>query len=180
MKKNFKSLVFLFLMMITFSFVLTACNDQPVILDSLQNEYGVVIEGGKFEEGSTLVTNSVTTTSDEGKEVLEILSAQDYNKEGNIYIFNIYVSKNDKKIQPDGKVKVTIPITEIDSDNYFVFHIKENNSVEKLIPTLLEGQISFETSSFSYFAIVEEAIKEHVHNYELVEGVDSSCIKEGT
>ena len=180
MKKNFKSIVFLFLMMITFSFVLTACNDQPVILDSLQNEYGVVIEGGKFEEGSTLVTNSVTTTSDEGKEVLEILSAQDYNKEGNIYIFDIYVSKDDKKIQPDGKVKVTIPITEIDSDNYFVFHIKENNSVEKLIPTLLEGQISFETSSFSYFAIVEEAIKEHVHNYELVEGVDPSCIKEGT
>lgn len=180
MKKNFKSLVFLFLMMITFSFVLTACNDQPVILDSLQNEYGVVIEGGKFEEGSTLVTNSVTTTSNEGKEVLEILSAQDYNKEGNIYIFDIYVSKDDKKIQPDGKVKVTIPITEIDSDNYFVFHIKENNSVEKLIPTLLEGQISFETSSFSYFAIVEEAIKEHVHNYELVEGVDPSCIKEGT
>ena len=180
MKKNFKSLVFLFLMMITFSFVLTACNDQPVILDSLQNEYGVVIEGGKFEEGSTLVTNSVTTTSDEGKEVLEILSAQDYNKEGNIYIFDIYVSKDDKKIQPDGKVKVTIPITEIDSDNYFVFHIKENNSVEKLNPTLLEGQISFETSSFSYFAIVEEAIKEHVHNYELVEGVDPSCIKEGT
>ena len=178
MKKNFKSLVFL--MMITFSFVLTACNDQPVILDSLQNEYGVVIEGGKFEEGSTLITNSVTTTSDEGKEVLEILSAQDYNKEGNIYIFDIYVSKDDKKIQPDGKVKVTIPITEIDSDNYFVFHIKENNSVEKLIPTLLEGQISFETSSFSYFAIVEEAIKEHVHNYELVEGVDPSCIKEGT
>ncbi|MBQ4570877.1 MAG: hypothetical protein IJB21_04220 [Bacilli bacterium] len=178
MKKNFKSLVFL--MMIAFSFVLTACNDQPVILDSLQNEYGVVIEGGKFEEGSTLVTNSVTTTSDEGKEVLEILSAQDYNKEGNIYIFDIYVSKDDKKIQPDGKVKVTIPITEIDSDNYFVFHIKENNSVEKLIPTLLEGQISFETSSFSYFAIVEEAIKEHVHNYELVEGVDPSCIKEGT
>ena len=180
MKKNFKSLVFLFLMMIAFSFVFTACNDQPVILDSLQNEYGVVIEGGKFEEGSTLVTNSVTTTSDEGKEVLEILSAQDYNKEGNIYIFDIYVSKDDKKIQPDGKVKVTIPITEIDSDNYFVFHIKENNSVEKLIPTLLEGQISFETSSFSYFAIVEEAIKEHVHNYELVEGVDPSCIKEGT
>lgn len=178
MKKNFRSLVFL--MMITFSFVLTACNDQPVILDSLQNEYGVVIEGGKFEEGSTLVTNSVTTTSDEGKEVLEILSAQDYNKEGNIYIFDIYVSKDDKKIQPDGKVKVTIPVTEIDSDNYFVFHIKENNSVEKLIPTLLEGQISFETSSFSYFAIVEEAIKEHVHNYELVEGVDPSCIKEGT
>lgn len=180
MKKNFKSLVFLFLMMITFSFVLTACNDQPVILDSLQNEYGVVIEGGKFEEGSTLVTNSVTTTSDEGKEVLEILSAQDYNKEGNIYIFDIYVSKDDKKIQPNGKVKVTIPIAEIDSDNYFVFHIKENNSVEKLIPTLLDGQISFETSSFSYFAIVEEAIKEHVHNYELVEGVDPSCIKEGT
>ena len=180
MKKNFKSLAFLFLMIITFSFVLTACNDQPVILDSLQNEYGVVIEGGKFEEGSTLVTNSVTTTSDEGKEVLEILSAQDYNKEGNIYIFDIYVSKDGKKIQPDGKVKVTIPITEIDSDNYFVFHIKENNSVEKLIPTLLEGQISFETSSFSYFAIVEEAIKEHVHNYELVEGVDPSCIKEGT
>ena len=179
MKKNFNIKIFIFLIILTFSFVLTACTEQPVTIDSLKNDYGVVIEGGEFEEGSTLITNSVTIDSNEGKEVLDIISSQEYNKDGNIYIFDIYVTKENKKIQPKGKVEVSIPISLVEGKEYLVFHIKEDNSIEKLIPTFLDGKVTFEVSSFSYFAIVEEAIEVHTHNYEFVEGVEPSCTKEG-
>lgn len=39
--------------------MLTACNNGAITLDKLQNEYGVVIEGGGFEEGSTLISNEI-------------------------------------------------------------------------------------------------------------------------
>ena len=164
MKKTLLTIIS-FIGVIVSTLVLAACNNEPVILDSIQNDYGVIIEGGKFEEGSTLVTNSVDQLSDEAKDVLDILSNQEYNKNGNVHIFDIYVSKDDKKIQPDGKVKVTIPVPEFVNENCFVFHIKENKSVEKIIPTFLEGKIIFETSSFSYFVIVEEQNEEHVHSF---------------
>ena len=164
MKKTLLTIIS-FIGVIVSILVLAACNNEPVILDSVHNDYGVIIEGGKFEEGSTLVTNSVDQLSDEAKDVLDILSNQEYNKKGNVYIFDIYVSKDDKKIQPDGKIKVTIPVPEFVNENCFVFHIKENKSVEKIIPTFLEGKIIFETSSFSYFVIVEEQNEEHVHSF---------------
>ena len=140
MKKTLLTIIS-FIGVIVSTLVLVACNNEPVILDSIQNDYGVIIEGGKFEEGSTLVTNSVDQLSDEAKDVLDILSNQEYNKKGNVYIFDIYVSKDDKKIQPDGKIKVTIPVPEFVNENCFVFHIKENKSVEKIIPTFLESKI---------------------------------------
>ena len=49
MKKTLATIIN-FIWVIVLTFVFTACNNQPVILDSLQSDYGVVVEGGKFEE----------------------------------------------------------------------------------------------------------------------------------
>lgn len=157
--------------------MLTACND--VTLDKLQNEYGIVIDGGGFEEGSTLVSNEIATDAEEGAEVLAAIADQNYNKDGSVYIFDIYVTKDGAKVQPSGKVKVSVPLPNIQVDNYLVFHVKADNSVENLVPTVADGKISFETSSFSYFIIAEAAPAEHVHNYEWVEGTEPTCEKEG-
>lgn len=62
--------------------MLTACND--VTLDKLQNEYGIVIDGGGFEEGSTLVSNEIATDAEEGAEVLAAIADQNYNKDGGV------------------------------------------------------------------------------------------------
>ena len=145
-----------FILIIVVSFFIAACKEESSTLDSLENEYGIIVEGGGFEEGSTLVSSEITITSKEGIEVLQAIADQKYNKDGNLFIFDIYVIKDDKQIQPNGKVKVIIPLQKVEVDGYIVFHIKSDNSVEKITPTIDDGIISFETSSFSYFILVEE------------------------
>lgn len=158
----FIGLILMIVMLLGIS-MLTACND--VRLDKLQSEYGVVIEGGGFEEGSTLISNEIAASTEEATEVLAAIADQNYNKDGSVYIFDIYVTKDGAKVQPSGKVKVSVPVPNVQVDNYLVFHVKDDNTVETLIPTVADGKISFETSSFSYFVIAEAAPAEHVHNY---------------
>ena len=136
-------------------------------------------QGGGFEEGSTLVSNEIATDAEEGAEVLAAIADQNYDKDGSVYIFDIYVTKDGAKVQPSGKVKVSVPLPNIQVDNYLVFHVKADNSVENLVPTVADGKISFETSSFSYFIITEAAPAEHVHDYVWVEGTVPTCEKGG-
>ena len=160
MKKKSLLVTILLLLIAVFAFSLTACNNEVGTLESLQNEYGIVVDGGSFEEGSTLVSNEIVATTEEAAEVLEAIADQNYNKDGSVYIFDIYVTKDGKEVQPDGKVKVSIPVPNVQVDNYLVFHVKDDNSVEKLVPTVADGKISFETSSFSYFVIAEAVIQD--------------------
>ena len=165
MKKKSLLVTILFLLIAVFAFSLTACNNEFGTLESLKNEYGIVVDGGSFEEGSTLVSNEIAATTEEAAEVLAAIADQNYNKDGSVYIFDIYVTKDGKEVQPDGKVKVSVPVPNVEVDNYLVFHVKDDNSVEKLVPTVADGKISFETSSFSYFVIAEEEPAEHEHSF---------------
>ena len=165
MKKKSLLVTILLLLITVFAFSLTACNNEVGTLETLKNEYGIVVDGGSFEEGSTLVSNEIVATTEEAEEVLAAISEQNYNKDSSVYIFDIYVTKDGKEIQPDGKVKVSIPVPNVEVDNYLVFHVKSDNSVESLVPTVADGKISFETSSFSYFVIAEAAPAEHVHSF---------------
>ena len=167
------------LLIAVFALTFTACDNGVGTLESLLNEYGIVIEGGGFEEGSTLVSNEIATGAEEGAEVLAAIADQNYDKDGSIYIFDIYVTKDGAKVQPSGKVKVSVPLPNIQVDNYLVFHVKADNTVENLVPTVTDGKISFETSSFSYFIIAEAAPDEHVHDYVWVEGTEPTCKEEG-
>ena len=162
MKKKTLLTTILLIVIAVFAFSLTACDKE---VEMLENEYGIVVDGGGFEEGSTLVSNEIAATSEEAEEVLAAIADQNYDKNGNIYIFDIYVMKDGKEVQPDGKVKVSVPVPNVSVDNYLVFHVKDDKSVEKLVPTVADGKISFETSSFSYFIIAEAAPAEHVHSF---------------
>lgn len=177
-----KSLVLILLLLVALSaYTLIACGEkEEVTLESLQNEYGITIDGGGFKEGSSLVGNAISLTSEEGTRVLGAIANKNYKKDGSVYIFDIYVTKDGSTIQPNGNVKVSLPLPNAQIDKYLVFHVKSDLSVESLIPTVSDGKISFETSCFSYFVITEEAPSEHVHNYVWVEGAPSTCVLEGT
>ena len=165
MKKRTLFSILTLVLVAVFAFSLTACNKEAGTLESLQNEYGIVVDGGSFEEGSTLVSNEIVANTEEATAVLAAIADQNYNKDGKVYIFDIYVMKDGAKVQPNGKVKVSIPIPNVQVDNYLVFHVKSDNSVENLVPTVADGKISFEVSSFSYFVIAEAAPAEHVHSF---------------
>ena len=165
MKRKSILSVILFMLIAIFTFSFAACDKEVTTLESLKNDYGIVVDGGSFKEGSTLVSNEIEATTEEGAEVLTAIAEQSYNKDGGVYIFDIYVTKDGAKVQPNGKVTVSVPVPNVEVDNYLVFHVKADNSVEKLVPTVADGKISFETSSFSYFVIAEAAPAEHVHEY---------------
>ncbi|MBQ9716106.1 MAG: hypothetical protein IJV77_06840, partial [Clostridia bacterium] len=87
MKKKSLLTTIILLLIAVFAFSLTACNNGEGTLESLQNEYGIVVDGGSFEEGSTLVSNQIVATTEEAEEVLAAISEQNYNKDGSVYIF---------------------------------------------------------------------------------------------
>ena len=182
MKKRKLLSVLTLLLIVVFALGITACKKDPITLDALQNEHGVVVDGGGFVEGSTLVSNVIEPTTEEAAQVIAALAEQDYDKEGSVYIFDIYVAKDGAKVQPNGKVKVTLPLPDAQTDGYIVFHVKDDGSVEKLVPIVEGNTISFETSSFSYFVIAQEKQEEpeHVHQYTWVDGTPSSCVTHGT
>ena len=130
---------------------MTACNKT---VDKLTSELGVVIEG-EFDKGAQLVTEPIEVTGEKGKNVIALLEEKEYAKEGEVRIFDISVVKDGSKVQPSGKVKVTVPAPFESESGYVTFHIKDDNSVEELKTTYADGKISFETDSFSYFVVTE-------------------------
>lgn len=81
----------------------------------------------------------------------------------NSEIYDVSTIKNGEKVQPDGKVKVRIPIPAgFKTTNILVFYIDSTNGTATNIPaTVVNGYIEFETDHFSYYAIVEKLGKVH-------------------
>ncbi len=157
MKKTLLTIAVL-LLIAAFAFSLTACDKE---VKTLQNDFGAVVEGGGFKEGSLLITNEIKADSAEAEEVLSAIADKSYDKEGDVYIYEIHVTSNGVKVQPNGRVKITIPNPGITSSNCVVFHIKSDNSVEEITPTVSERTITFEASSFSRFIIARRATCVH-------------------
>lgn len=159
MKKSF-SLIIAAILCALICIVTVGCGGT---LKQIKNDFGAILEGGDFPKGSTLVTEVIDAGSDQAKDIIDIIAEEAYDRDGNISIFDIHVSKGSKEIQPNGKVKITLPAP-FESDSYITFHIKDDNSVEKLETGYENGKISFETDSFSAFVITEEE-KEIAHKF---------------
>ena len=145
----FIGLIMMIVMLLGIS-MLTACND--VTLDKLQNEYGIVIDGGGFEEGSKL--NMEIVTEEQADEVFALLenSGIALDDATKTYIYDIFVTKDGSKIQPDGNVKVSVPApADEKATGYNVYHVKDNGAVVSIPSTYKDGKIIFETDGFSYY-----------------------------
>lgn len=122
--------------------------------DKLTNENGFVVEGGRFEKGSILEASLIDGESKEYSQVLTAIEGERYDKTKPVYVFEISVKKDGVKVQPNGKVKVTVPISENVTD-YDVLHVKDSGKLERLSVTYKNGKATFETGSFSKFAFVK-------------------------
>ena len=105
-----------------------------------------------------------TSDSEQGKAAIAAID-KPYDS-AKIAVFDISVSKNGEKIQPNGKVKVTMP-KPFESDGYITYHIKDDNTVEELKTTVDGNNLTFETASFSYFVVagLVNADQQHIHSY---------------
>ena len=177
MKKKQISIVFT-LIIAFFMLVLTGCGKTTI--EQLTNDYGIVVDGGSFEKDSILISNEINSTTTEGARVLEYISEIDYDLVAGVYIFDIYVESAGIKVQPNGKVTVTIPLPNKEIKSGIILHIKDNMEIEKIIPIISDGNIKFETNSFSYFVLVQE-LKECQHVFSEWETlVEATCEQDGS
>ena len=151
-KKSFISLVLAFCLIIPAMFLLSACGGNNT--QTLKSDDGIAVVG-EFEKGAELKTDKVEVSSDDATTIFDKLEGGNIKitTTSNAMIYDIHISKDDKKVQPNGKVAVSVPVTE-SANGYKVFHIKDDNTIEELSATYKDGILTFETSSFSYFVIV--------------------------
>ena len=175
--RKIKQLCILFIATLCFAlcFAFAGCGETTV--NQLLSDYGITAEGGGFEKGSSLVTDLIETTGEKGQEIIALLDEQTYVKDGEVSIYDIFVAKDGIEVQPNGKVKITLPAPFESENGYVTFHVKYDDSVETLETTYAEGKISFETESFSYFVIAED---EKYYDFSLinVDGRGTVCFED--
>ena len=72
-----------------------------------------------------------------------------------VEVFEIYFKKDGKKISSDGERTIKVPVSKNDSTELEVYHITENNILEKVESSYSEGVLQFNINHFSKFTILE-------------------------
>ena len=162
MKKKF--LLFLALALaLSLCLALVACGDKNGGINKLTAESGITLDGA-FENDSVLKAEHHAADSEQGKVAIAAID-RPYDS-AKVAVFDISVSKNGEKVQPGGKVRITMP-KPFEADEYVTYHVKGDNTVEELATTVDGNNLTFETTSFSYFVIAGSvnADQQHIHSY---------------
>ncbi len=167
--KTFKKSMIVLMALVLF-FALVAC-DKDAKVQSLTGEHGAVAEG-EFDKGSALKVSSV----DVGDAQKQLIFGSGYLTE-NLTAYDIHIEKDGAKLQPSGKVKITLDFDGNSANGYSVFHFKSDTDMEVLPSTVADGKLSFETTSFSVFVIGENAPEEY--NYNITYNLDGGSFAEG-
>lgn len=72
-----------------------------------------------------------------------------------VEVFEIYFKKDGKKISSDGERTIKVTVSKNDSTELEVYHITENNILEKVESSYSEGVLQFNINHFSKFTILE-------------------------
>lgn len=100
-----------------------------------------------------LVANKVT----EGETYNTIVEALGSNV-SKFVLYDISLTSNNATIQPNGKVKISIPVPEgYDTSKIVVYRVAEDGTKTKYDTTISNGYIVFETDHFSNYVVAEES-----------------------
>ena len=159
-----KSLLFFTLaIVLSACFALVCCGKKGKSVNKLTAEYGITADGA-FESGSALNTERYSSDSEQGKAAVAAID-KPYDS-AKVAVFDITLTKGNEKVQPSGKVKITMP-KPFEADGYVTYHVKGDNTVEELSTAVNGNNIYFETTSFSYFVVAGliNAEEQHIHVY---------------
>lgn len=163
MKKISKLIAFVLVLVL--GVILVACGNKgggdntATTVNELSAESGVSASG-TFEGGSKLKAEAHTAESEKGRAAISAID-KPYDS-ARVAVFDITLTKGGEKVQPSGKVKITMP-KPFEADEYVTYHVK-GDVVEELETAVVGDKISFETTSFSYFVITTNKV---VHRTKL-------------
>lgn len=159
-----KTLLFFALaLVLSLCLALAACAEKGGGANKLTAESGITADG-VFESGSALSSVHYFADSEQGKAAMSAID-KPYDS-ARVAVFDITLTNGGEKVQPSGKVRITMP-KPFESDGYVTYHVKGDNTVEELATTADGNNIYFETTSFSYFVVagLVNAEEQHIHNY---------------
>ena len=157
MKKISKLIAFVLVLVL--GVILVACGNKgggdntATTVNELTAESGVSASG-TFEGGSKLKAEAHTAESEKGRAATSAID-KPYDS-AKVAVFDITLTKGGEKVQPSGKVKITMP-KPFEADEYVTYHVK-GDVVEELETAVVGDKISFETTSFSYFVITTNKV----------------------
>ena len=157
MKKISKLIAFVLVLVL--GVILVACGNKgggdntATTVNELTAESGVSASG-TFEGGSKLKAEAHAADSEKGRAAIEAID-KPYDS-ARVAVFDITLTKGGEKVQPSGKVKITMP-KPFEADEYVTYHVK-GDVVEELETAVVGDKISFETTSFSYFVITTNKV----------------------
>lgn len=158
MKKISKLIAFVLVLVL--GVILVACGNKggggdntATTVNELTAESGVSASG-TFEGGSKLKAEAHAADSEKGRAAISAID-KPYDS-AKVAVFDITLTKGGEKVQPSGKVKITMP-KPFEADEYVTYHVK-GDVVEELATAVVGDKISFETTSFSYFVITTNKV----------------------
>ena len=158
MKKISKLIAFVLVLVL--GVILVACGNKggggdntATTVNELTAESGVSASG-TFEGGSKLKAEAHAADSEKGRAATSAID-KPYDS-ARVAVFDITLTKGGEKVQPSGKVKITMP-KPFEADEYVTYHVK-GDVVEELETAVVGDKISFETTSFSYFVITTNKV----------------------
>ena len=130
--------------------------------EDLKSELGIAVKGGNFPKGAQLAAERLNMSDERAQEALKLLPATyALSEDTDMIIVDVSVLSRGEKIQPEGKVTVSVPAPLPGVKEYAVYHIKDGRA-EWLFSSLEDGILTFETDSFSLFLIGDRNTGEKV------------------
>lgn len=132
------------------------CNGCGGKTVELKSSMGVTLTGGNFGKKAKLITEKVEMTEETVKATIEKLPEEfKMLADEKMVTIDISVESDGAKVQPDGKVRVSVPAPIEGVEEYMVFHIKSESKVERLDCEFKDGKVIFETDSFSPYVFLD-------------------------
>ena len=126
--------------------------------DELKSGMGVTLTGGGFGKKAKLITEKVEMTEATVKSTIDKLPEEfKLLADEKMAAIDISVESDGVKVQPSGKVKVSVPAPIEGVEEYMVFHIRSENKVERLDCEFKDGMVVFETDSFSPYVFLDSS-----------------------
>ena len=96
----------------------------------LKSSAGVTLTGGNFGKKAKLITEKVEMTEENVKSTIDKLPEEfKLLADEKMATIDISVESGGVKVQPDGKVRVSVPAPIEGVEEYLVFHIKSESTV---------------------------------------------------
>lgn len=107
-----------------------------------------------------LVVNTINNNYPNYQQLLNI-----FQKSRNFKMFDIKLESNGVKIQPNGKVKISIPVPDnFDKSNLVVYRVADNGDKTEYAVTINGDVATFETDHFSTYVLAEKEVTENTEN----------------